>query len=130
MTTVRVLITGSRTWDNAAFIHAELDHVAAEARRQQAALVVVHGGARGADAIAGNWVRERRTQGWPVTAEVHPADWDRHGKSAGHRRNELMVSLGADVCLAFIRDDSPGATGCARAAHAAGIRTVRVQYRP
>jgi hypothetical protein len=63
----------------------------------------VHGAARGADqladAVARNW-------GW--TPERHPADWARHGRAAGFRRNAAMVALRADVCLAFILDGSAG----------------------
>lgn len=125
---MRVLITGSRTWDSADVIHDELDLCATAARKQGESITVVHGGARGADRMAGAWARQYAENGWPVTEEIHPADWSRLGKRAGMVRNQHMVDLGADWCLAFIRDNSPGATACARMAEAVGIKVVRTHY--
>jgi hypothetical protein len=125
---MRILITGSRTWDSADVIHDELDLIAMTARTQREPITVVHGGARGVDRMSGTWVRQCIADGWPVTEEIHVPDWDGLGKRAGMVRNQHMVDLGADVCLAFIRDNSPGATACARMAETAGIRTVRTHY--
>lgn len=61
-------------------------------------ITIVHGGARGADTIAG---LVANSDGMNV--EVHPADWERYGKSAGPRRNAEMAALGADFCLAFLK---------------------------
>jgi hypothetical protein len=113
--TGRLLITGSRDWtdDDDTIRHAL-------AMRYQPDIVLVQGGARGADTIAAViW----RVFGGEV--ETHRADWDQHGNGAGHIRNKLMVDLGADECLAFIRNQSAGATGCAALAEKAGIPTKR-----
>jgi hypothetical protein len=41
-----------------------------------------------------------------------------------------MVSARADLCLAFIRDSSPGASHTAAQAEAAGIPTRRYTHTP
>lgn len=58
-----------------------------------------------------------------VHEEVYPADWATQGRKAGILRNLAMVRDGADRCIAFIQDESRGATHCATAAHQAGIET-------
>jgi YspA, cpYpsA-related SLOG family len=116
----RILITGSRTWTDAETIRAAI---------RQAALrcpdaVVVHGAAHGADRLAGAAARALGLQ-----EEQHPARWDEHGKAAGFIRNREMVQLGADVCLAFIKDGSRGATHCAALAEKTGIPVRRFEPR-
>lgn len=59
--------------------------------------VVVHGGARGADALAGDIAG--RVLGYEV--EVHPADWHKHGRAAGPIRNQEMLDTGIDMVIAF-----------------------------
>ena len=113
----RVLITGSRDWDDTDEILWALRQAAEDLGGP---FVLVHGGARGADSIAGEM---QLLQGWPV--EVHEADWSRWGKRAGYVRNAEMVRLGADLCLAFIKAQSRGATMCAQLAQSAGIETRR-----
>ncbi len=117
---VRVLVTGSRAWADGGVVEQALDRLHAE---HGGGLVVVHGACRwGADVLADRWARRR---GVPV--EAWPADWARLGRRAGMLRNAAMVASRPDRCLAFIRDRSPGASHCAAAAEAAGIRTVRYQ---
>lgn len=104
----RLLVTGSRDWTDYDVIRAEIGQVVtarmAETGVAYPQIVVVHGGAKGADLLAAKAAREFR-----LRQEPHRADWQEHGRRAGFLRNEEMVSLGADLCLVF-------ATYCARAA--------------
>jgi hypothetical protein len=111
---VRILVTGSRDWDDEVPVRAALlDAITGTPGPH----VVVHGACpTGGDAIAD---RIATHLGLPV--ERHPAQWRRYGRSAGYRRNAAMVALGADICLAFIRDTSPGASMTARLAAEARI---------
>ncbi|MBO4273107.1 DUF2493 domain-containing protein [Microbispora triticiradicis] len=134
--TFRILVTGSRDWDDHLTIHEALTRARWDAGGP---LVIVHGAwPTGADDIAAWWARQ-----YPhlhITDEPHPADWNRYGRRAGFRRNAEMVALGADLCLAFIAPctkrlcpkrkphGSHGATHTADLAEKAGIPVRRFPH--
>ncbi|MFF2475121.1 DUF2493 domain-containing protein [Streptomyces sp. NPDC058066] len=116
----RILVTGSRGWDDHDMVRANL----ATAVFQKVPAVIVHGACpSGADAVASWWIRQHRIIG--LTEERHPADWRANGKAAGPIRNQHMVNLGADLVLAFIRNGSCGASHAAALAEQAGIPVRR-----
>lgn len=129
-----VLVTGSRTWDDADYIWRVLDAI----YRTSLGLVLHHGACpKGADAIADAWARERRSQGRSVLVVQHPARWrddnNQLDRRAGFTRNTGMVQVvaregGAKRCEAFIRERSSGATHCANTAAKAGIPTIRHRW--
>jgi hypothetical protein len=126
---MRILITGSRDWTDRMAIMREIVRLQEEFAPIQPGQydyhcegwVFVHGACpTGADAMADEFVVES----W-LNVERHPADWKTHGKGAGFKRNAEMVRLGADVCLAFIKNGSKGATHTADLAEKAGIPVRR-----
>ncbi|MFE0079201.1 SLOG family protein [[Kitasatospora] papulosa] len=122
----RILITGSRDWTDETAISKALTALAAANTFAEQPTVIVHGACpTGADQMADDWARWHAQHSPLITVERHPANWDAHGRAAGPRRNAAMVAAGADTCLAFIRNGSRGATGCAVLAEQAGIPTRR-----
>lgn len=116
----RILVTGSRDWPKHVAIKPALDGV--HAAMPDRMLVVIHGDCpTGADAAAREWTLNAIFSGADVLEEAHPADWAGHGKAAGPRRNAAMVASGADLCLAFIRNGSRGASHTVALARRAGI---------
>lgn len=123
---MRVLVTGSRDWDDFHAVFDALRDVRWSVPWEEK-MTVVHGACpTGADKDAADWAAVFAP--FNVTEERHPAQWrigNTFVKAAGMYRNQAMVDLGADVCLAFIKGGSRGATHCAAAAEAAGIPTRR-----
>lgn len=118
----RVLVTGSRNWEDHTVVWDKLDWEANRAWQSGLSIVVVHGACKtGGDHWAQQWVESRKMTGWPVDSEPHPADFNALGRKAGPLRNRHMVSLGADIVLVFILDESKGASDCLKAARAAKL---------
>ena len=95
---MNVAIVGSRTWTDAAAIHRVIDRLVEE----HAGLTIVSGAASGADRIAAAYARLKA-----VPVIEHPADWKRHGRTAGAIRNHAIVA-DADIVIAFWDGVSPG----------------------
>ena len=117
----RILITGSRELVDRSTVSVPLTQAWNDLGREHC--VVVHGTATGADNIAGGVARDNPDQ---LTEERHPADWRPGGvynNRAGIDRNQEMVNLGADLCLAFLKQGAKniGTRHCIRIARAAGI---------
>jgi hypothetical protein len=123
----RILITGSRDWEDEERLRkAIIDAVVRVCEEtgnhgETDWVTIVHGACpTGADRMADELAK---VCNWNV--ERHPADWHRYRKAAGYRRNADMVNAGADICLAFIRNESAGATHCSDLAEKAGIEVER-----
>src|SRR5262245_55548663 len=95
---LNVLVCGGREFNDAAFIHSELDRF----HEQYGFETVIEGDARGVDRIAGEWARARG-----INLVKFPADWKAEGRHAALIRNERMLREGKpDIVIAF-----PGGRG-------------------
>jgi len=129
----RVLVTGSRNLTDAALVSDGLAY--AQAMFSPRPVVIVHGGADGADGLA-----HELAPTFGMTRECWPANWKgpcrktcRPGHrrkrqdgtdfcpAAGNYRNQQMVDAGAELALAFPLGVSTGTRDCMRRAEAAGI---------
>lgn len=81
--------------------------------------VIMHGAAKGADKIAGEWGDKL---GFKTIS--FPANWDVYGRGAGPVRNKQMLNEHPDLVLAFHRDIalSKGTKHMIRIATEAGVK--------
>lgn len=113
---MRILITGGRDFDERAMLFMALDRLHAE----HGFTILIHGDAKGADRLGGEWAVERS-----VVVLACPADWKRHGRGAGPIRNRQMLEHKPDLLVAF-----PGGKGTAdmvAVATKAGLRVVMAE---
>lgn len=92
---MKIAIVGSRDFGTLGLVE---DYV----RSLPLDTVVVSGGARGVDQRAEFVARQR-----DMPVQIFKADWTRHGKSAGFRRNAQIVGY-ADKVVAFWDGKSAG----------------------
>ena len=118
---MKILVCGGRDYDDTDALYIFLDNCArANAARGNPITHVIHGGARGADSLAGAWARARGTQ-----EVICPANWEAYGRRAGVMRNGAMTALGPDLVIAF-----PGGNGTAHmieVARVAGLDVYKVE---
>lgn len=118
---LKILVTGSRDWADAEILERAIFRVLYETKTTYGEAVLIHGACpTGADALG---ARYATAMGMRVLA--FPAQWGRWGKGAGYIRNAEMVDLEPDICLAFIRNGSRGASMTADLAERAGVETRR-----
>ena len=81
--------------------------------------LIVHGGARGADKMAGSLARKMPGLQEPL---VYPADWGRYGGAAGAIRNRAMLDEEKpSLVIAFWDGVSPGTRGMMEETRKRGI---------
>lgn len=95
---MRIIVAGSRTFDDYALLEKTMDRLT----RKLKTVIVLNGGAEGADRLGEKWAFSR----WHTVMNYF-ADWEKYGKAAGAIRNQEMVA-NADALCAFWDGKSPG----------------------
>ena len=101
MKSFRVIVAGSRTFQDYSFLKEKVDFLLQNVSKTHE-IHIVCGKARGADTLGEQYAIERGYQ-----VDPYPADWNQHGKLAGYRRNVLMAE-NADAAIVFWDGKSRG----------------------
>lgn len=97
----RILVCGGRDWSNYTMVSGVLDGFRQEYHEKGQPIVIVQGGAVGADFLAKRYAIE-----YDIPYEEFVAEWNKYGRAAGPMRNSAMLESGIDVVVAF-----PGGRG-------------------
>ena len=95
---MKLLVCGGRNFEDKEWLYRFLDII----HKEDPIDTIIHGDARGADRLAGQWAIDNG-----ITELKFPADWEKNGKAAGPIRNfEMLTKSCPDLVIAF-----PGGKG-------------------
>lgn len=131
----RLLVTGSRSWTDTNLIRIALRAAVLSLGVPTREITLVHGGAQGADQLAGQTALQMG-----MHVEVYEAQWrqctkdcihdlvaaKRHCPEAGYRRNAAMIAHmpPGSLALSFAINVPSGTSGCAQIARRVGLTVV------
>lgn len=93
----KTIIAGSRAFNNYQKLKEHCDTILRmHLEDEEVEVIIVSGGARGADRLGELYAQERG-----LAVDCHPADWQKYGRSAGIIRNKEMADS-ADALIAFL----------------------------
>ena len=96
----RVIIAGGRDFHNRLLAFKKIDKIIGDIPKEE--LMIVEGGANGADRLGRKWAERINAESLTVNA-----DWETHGNSAGYIRNKEMAEISTQL-IAFWDGKSKG----------------------
>jgi hypothetical protein len=119
----RLMVLGSREWEEDAKVHAELSKVHDAVPNMPITLVTagLGGHGKGAEAMA---ITVADALGWDV--ELHPPDYAQFGQSPYLASVAVMVDTRPDLCLAFIETEDDVADVGAGMVETVDIKVIRL----
>lgn len=95
---MNISVVGSRDFNNYQLLEYTLNKIIKDNKD----IVIVSGGARGADTLAEQYADKNG-----FTKMVFLPDWEKHGKRAGYLRNHYIIKH-CDFCVCFWNGQSRG----------------------
>lgn len=132
MNELRIIIAGTRTFENYTLLSEEINNYIGtlfevKAIDQDTKITIISGGARGADRLAERYAKEKG-----YNLKIFPADWNTYGKSAGYRRNAEMAKFAAEnrkgVLIAFWDAESKGTKNMIDVAKRYELDVIEIRY--
>jgi hypothetical protein len=111
----KVIVTGGRDFNDREAVFTILDILNPD--------MVIHGGANGADYLAGEWAKIRRK-----ICTIYYADWDKNGRAAGPIRNSDMLKANRDAKVVAFKGGT-GTAHCKTTAMKLGMEVIDVPPR-
>ena len=111
-----MLVCGSRQW-------TDRDSIEKRLRVLPAGTTIISGAAGGVDSIAASIGRKLGLE-----VREFPAEWNKFGRSAGYRRNLVMLEQDLDLVIAFHVGNSPGTAHAIEHARKKGISIEVIRW--
>ena len=115
---MKLAIVGTRDFTDKDLFLREIEAI----RSNHQIDTIISGGATGADSLAEIYAAENS-----IAIIIHRPEWSRYGRSAGPRRNALIVQ-DSDMMIAFWDGKSRGTLSSINLAKAKGIPLKIVRY--
>lgn len=127
MKTIRVIIAGSRGFDDYDSLMKICNHILRN-RNNETSIEIVSGTARGADTLGERYAKENG-----FALKRMPADWNQYGKRAGYIRNSQMAEYASkadkSILIAFWDGESLGTGHMIDIAKYVDLQTYVVNYK-
>ena len=117
---MKIVIAGGREFNDIHKVITHMDLFLSKCKHLD--IEIVSGNAKGADILGEEYAELR-----DYKVSKFPANWDKHGKGAGYKRNVEMADY-ADALIAFWDGESKGTMHMINIANKKGIQVKVVNY--